>query len=208
MGRCGSWKSLLRGMIVLLTIPAATLAGQEQTWRVTATAAQAWFSGGLDDTTTTQGNWALTPNVTWGVAADRAVGKVRVGLGLSYTSSHVQVSDDQVTLIEGTLDLSQVGVAAFMTVPLVRLGSEGAAIDLSAGPVLGIWSLTDADARTRIGGAARLQLTAPLAPSWHLLATVGGSVAGSPFGTSDLPDPFEATTLWATTAGLGMQYAF
>jgi len=208
MGRCGNWKSLLRGTIVLLTIPAATLAGQEQTWRVTATAAQTWFSSGLDDTTTIEGDWGLAPKVTWGLAADRAVGKVRVGLGLSYVSSHIQVSDEQVTIIEGTLDLSQVGVAAFLTVPLVRLGSEGAAIELSAGPVLGIWSLTDADARTRLGGAATLQLTAPLTPNWLLLATLGGSVSGSPFSTSDLPDFFEATTLWATAAGLGIRHAF
>jgi hypothetical protein len=189
-------------------IPAATLAGQAPSWRVTATAAQTWFGGGLDDTTTTEGNWGLTPKLTWGLAADRAMGKVRVGLGLSYVSTHVQVSDEQVTLIEGTLDLRQVGVAAFVTVPLLRLGGEGAAIDLSAGPVLGIWSLTDADARTRLGGAATLQVSAPLAPSWLLLATLGGSVSGSPFDTGDIPDFFEATTLWAAAAGLGIRYAF
>jgi hypothetical protein len=200
--------SLLRGTIVLLAIPAATLAGQEQTWRVSATAAQTWFSGGLDDTTTIEGDWGLTPRVTWGLAADRAVGKVRIGLGLSYVSTHIQVSDERVTLIEGTLDLSRVGMAAFVTVPLLRLGGEGAVIDLSAGPVLGIWSLTDADTRTRVGGAAALQVTAPLTPSWLLLATLGGSVSGSPFGASDLPDYFEATTLWATAAGLGIRYAF
>lgn len=208
MGRCGNWKWLLGGTILLLAIPAATLAGQEQAWRVTATAAQTWFSGGLNDTTTTEGTWGLAPRVTWGLAADHAAGRIRVGLGLSYVSSHIQVSDDQVTLIEGTLDLSQVGVAAFVTVPLVRLGGEGGAIDLSAGPVLGIWSLTDTDARTRLGGAATLQVTAPLAPGWRLLATLGGSVSGSPFNTSDLPDFFEATTLWSAAAGLGMRYAF
>jgi hypothetical protein len=208
MGRCGSWKSLLCGTIVLLTIPAATLAAQEQPWRVTATAAQSWFSGGLNDSTTIEGNWSLTPKVTWGLAADRAVGKVRVGLGLSYVSSHIQVSDEQITLIEGTLDLSEVGVAAFVTVPLVRLGREGAGIDFSAGPVLSVWSLTDADTRTRLGGTAALQVTAPLTPSWRLLATLGGSVSGSPLNTSDLPDFFEATTLWATAAGLGIRHAF
>ncbi|MEZ4412153.1 MAG: hypothetical protein R2910_04120 [Gemmatimonadales bacterium] len=208
MGRRGNWKSLLRGMIVLLAIPAATLTGQEETWRVTATAAQTWFSGGLDDTSTTEGHWSLTPKVTWGLTADRAVGKVRLGLGLSYVSSHVQVSDAQVTLIENTLDVSQIGVAALVTVPLARLGKAGAAINLSAGPVLGIWSLTDSDSRTRIGGTATLQLTAPVTPSWHLLATLGGSLSGSPFNTSEVPDSFEATTLWATAAGLGMQYAF
>ncbi|HMU61619.1 MAG TPA: hypothetical protein PKA66_07545 [Gemmatimonadales bacterium] len=208
MGRCETWKSLLRGTLVLLSIPTATLAGQGQTWHVTATASQTWFSGGLDDTTASEGTWGLTPKLTWGLAADRELGKVRVGLGLSYISSHIQVSDEQVTLIEGTLDLREVGVAAFVTVPLVRLASEGASIDLLAGPVLGIWSLTDADTRMRIGGAATLQVTAPLTPTWLLLATLGGSVSGSPFDTSDLPDFFEATTLWATTAGLGVRHAF
>ena len=208
MVRRGKWKAVLGGMIVVLAVPAASLTGQEGAWHLTATAAQTWFSGGLADTTTTDGNWGLAPKVTWGITADRAVGKVRLGLGLSYVSSHVQVSGEQVTLIESTLDVRQVGIAALVTVPLIRLGGAGAAVRLSAGPMLGVWSLTDADARTRVGGTATLQLTAPITTSWHLLATLGGSVSGSPFNPDDVPDFFETTTLWATAAGLGIQYAF
>ncbi len=99
-------------------------------------------------------------------------------------------------------------MAALVTVPLARLGSDGAALNLSAGPVLGLWSLTDADTRTRFGGTASLQLAAPITPSWQLLATLGGSVSGSPFNATDVPDFFDTTTLWATGAGLGIQYAF
>ncbi len=208
MSRSGTWRAVLGGMILVLAMPAASLAGQAGAWHLTATAAQTWFSGGLDDTTSTEGSWSLAPKISWGLAADRSVGKIRLGLGVSYVSSNVRVSDDQVTLIEGTIDVRQVGLAALVTVPLLRLGQAGAAVNLSAGPVLGIWSLTDADTRTRIGGTATLQLAAPITPSWQLLATLGGSVSGSPFNAADVPDFFETTTLWASEAGFGVQYAF
>lgn len=208
MDRYGALRTVLGGVLAWLAVPITTVAAQDGAWQVTATAAQSWFSGGLDDTTTTDGNYTLAPRIAWGLTADRALGKVRLGLGVSYVSSHVQVSNDQVTIVEGTLDVSRVGVAALVTVPLARLGSAGGAVSLAAGPALGIWSLTDQDTRTRFGGIATLQVAAPLTPSWQLLASIGETVSGSPFNADDLPGFFEATTLWATAVGLGVRYAF
>jgi len=208
MGRTVAWRLVVGGMLVTLTRSADSLGAQEQAWRVTATAAQTWFSGGLDDSTMTEGDWSLAPRVSWGFAADRALGKVRLGLGLSYVSSKIQVEGEAITITEGTLDVAQWGIAALVTVPLLRLGSSGAAVDFSAGPVLGIWTLTDEDSRTRIGGTASLQVAAPISGAWRLLATAGASVSGSPFNTGDVPPEFETTTLWASGGGLGLQYAF
>ncbi len=208
MGGRTKWSSVLGGVLAFLALPAAGLAGQEGAWHLTATAAQTWFSGGLDDTTTTDGKWSLAPKMTWGISADRAVGTIRIGLGLSYLSSNLHLASDPITITENTLDIAQWGVSALVTVPLLRLGTAGAAVHLSAGPVLGIWAITEEDSRTRFGGTATLQVTAPLASSWHLLATLGGTVSGSPFNTDDLPPEFETTTLWASRVGLGVQYAF
>lgn len=195
-------------MLVWLAVPCASLAAQGGAWHLRATATQSWFSGGLEDTTTAEADWSLAPKVAWGVAVDRSFGAVRLGLGLSYLSSNLQLAGDGITITESTLDIAQWSVAALVTVPLVRLGEAGAAVSIAGGPVLGVWTLTGEDTRTRAGGTAMVQVTAPLGQAWHLLAIIGGSVSGSPFNPADLPAEFETTTLWGSGVGLGVQYDF
>jgi len=208
MSRCGEWGLVAGALLVALAARTEGLVAQGASWHLTATAAQSWFSGGLEDTTTAQADWSLAPTMAWGIAADRSFGAVRLGLGLSYLSSNLRLAGDGITITESTLAIAQWSVAALVTIPLVRLGAAGAAVSLAGGPVLGIWTLTGEETRTRAGGTAMVQLTAPLGEAWHLLALIGGSLSGSPFNPTELPAEFKTTSLWGSRAGFGVQYEF
>jgi hypothetical protein len=197
---------MLASLVVVLSLPAAGLAAQETPWGLTAGASQTWFSGGLRDTSPGAADYTLSPTVAWGVAADHALGAVRLGLGVSYLSTGLQVSGTGVTISDESLGATEWGVAALVTVPVLRVGDRGAGLTLSAGPAVGFWSLTDADSRSVIEGTALLRFAAAVTPAWRLLVSVGGRVSASPFLTSEVPAEFETSTLWATQVGIGVRY--
>ena len=97
-------------------------------------------------------------------------------------------------------------MAALVSVRILRLGTGGAGLDLSAGPTLDLWTITDADSRTRGGAIAALSFGAPIAPGWMLMATAAGSLAGSPFNANELPVEFEPSTLVGGRIGLAVRY--
>lgn len=202
------WKSLLVWTFVGAMILVPGLMAQERAWQVSAGASQTWFSGGMTDTTSTDLSYTLTPTVTWAVSADRTVGDFRLGIGLSYLSANLRLSGPDVELVDRSLEAREWAVAALVTMPLLRVGNKGAGLSLSAGPALGLWTITGLDSRTTIGGVATLHFAAPITESWRLVASGGGSVSGSPFEATDLPAEFEPSTLWGGQVGLGVQYAF
>ncbi len=184
------------------------LAAQERAWQLSAGAGQTWFSGGMIDTTSADLSYTLSPTVTWAVTADHTVGDFRLGIGLSYLSANFMLRGPDVELVDRTLDVREWGISALVTVRVLRVGKGGAGFSLSAGPALGLWTITGLDSRTTIGGIAALQFAAPISESWRLVASGGGSVSESPFEATDLPAEFEPSTLWGGQVGLGVQYAF
>jgi hypothetical protein len=208
MTRPRPWSASLLWCTLTATILATGLPAQEGTWRISASAAQTWFSGGMTDTTSTDLSYTLTPTVSWAVGADRTVGDFRLGLGLSYLSANLRLVGPDVELVDRTLDAREWTIAALVTVPVLRIGTGGAGFSLSAGPALGLWTITGLDSRTTIGGVAMLQFAAPITESWRLVASGGGSVSESPFEATDLPVEFVPSTLWSGQVGVGVQYAF
>ncbi|HOX20898.1 MAG TPA: hypothetical protein PLI70_08240 [Gemmatimonadales bacterium] len=202
------WSVALVWTIVMTTALIPGLAAQGPTWQLSVGAGQTWFSGGMTDTTSTDVSYTLTPTITWAATADRSVGDFRLGIGLSYLSAHLKLSGPDVELVDRSLEAREWTIAALVTVRVLRVGKGGAGFSLSAGPALGLWTITGLDSRTTIGGIAGLQFAAPISEGWRLLASGGGSVSGSPFESTDLPAEFEPSTLWGGQVGLGLQYAF
>ena len=208
MNRSARWSGMLAWTIVTAATIAPGLEAQERVWQVTAGAGQTWFSGGMTDTTSADLSYTLTPKVTWTATADRTVGDFRLGIGLSYLSANFMLRGPDVELVDRTLDVREWAITALVTVPVLRVGKSGAGFSLSAGPALGLWSITGLDSRTTIGGVAALQFAAPITEGWRLVASGGGSLSESPFEATDLPAEFEPSTLWSGQVGLGVQYAF
>jgi len=202
------WVAILTLFLAAMATLPTGLAAQEPAWRLTAGGSQVWFSGGLRDTTASDVAFSLNPTIAWALAADHAIGRLRLGIGLSYLSTALRVVSPELTIIDETFDLRQFEIAALVTLPPWRVGSSGAGIRLSVGPALDIWSVTNEDSRTRFGGLAALLFTAPITPGWTLLASAAGSASGSPFKASELPADFESSTLWTGRIGFGVQYAF
>jgi len=202
------WAAILTLFAAAMATRPTGLAAQEPTWRLTAGGSQVWFGGGLRDTTASDVAFSLTPTTAWGLAADHALGRLRLGIGLSYLSTTLRVVGPEITIIDETFDLRQFEIAALVTLPPLRVGSSGAGFLFSAGPALDIWSVTNENSRTRFGGLVALLFTAPITPGWTLLASAAGSASGSPFEASELPADFESSTLWTGRIGFGVQYAF
>jgi hypothetical protein len=180
---------------------------QEGDWRISGGASQVWFGGGAADTT--GGGLRLGPSASaaWSLEAERRAGRVWIGLALSYLSAGLEVSGSGVSVVTDDLYMRQFEIAALVSLPIMHIG-RGAEVVVSAGPALDHWSVSGADSRSRFGALALLRLSAPISPDWTLLASAGGSLAGSPFEASELPAEFEPSTLWTGRAGFGVQVAF
>ncbi len=183
------------------------LSAQEGDWRISGGASQVWFGGGVTDTT--GGGLRLGPSAStaWSLGANRRVGRVWIGVALSYLSAGLEVAGSGVSVVTDDLYMRQFEVAVLASLPVMRIG-QGAEFTISAGPTLDHWSVSGGDGRSRFGALALLQLSAPISPDWKLLASAGGSLAGSPFEASELPAEFEPSTLWTGRAGLGVRVAF
>jgi hypothetical protein len=183
-----------------------TLVAQEPGWQLTAGATHAWFGGGATDTTGSGLSFGPTSSVAWSLGADHPVGRVRVGLQLSYYTASLQISGAGVRIVSEDTHFRQLQLAALVSLPLLRVGASGAGFTLAVGPTVDFWSITDADSRTRGGAIAALLFGAPIAPGWTLLAAAAGTLSGSPFNASELPVEFEPSTLLGGRIGLGVRY--
>lgn len=182
------------------------LVAQQPGWRLSGGASHAWFGGGATDTTGSGLSFGPTPSVAWSLGADHPVGRVRVGLQLSYFSASLQIAGAGVRIVSEDTRFGQVQLAAVVSVALLGVGASGAGLSLAVGPTVDFWTITDADSRTRGGALAALLFGAPIAPHWTLLAAAAGTLAGSPFNAGELPVEFEPSGLLGGRVGLGVRY--
>lgn len=206
--------SSIERLAALLTLALAVpfagphgLSAQEGSWRVSGGVSQVWFGGGVTDTT--GGGLRLGPaaSAAWSLGIERRVGHIGIGLALSYVSTGLEVAGSGVSVVSDDLSMRQFEIAALASMPILRVG-QGAEFTLAAGPTLEHWSVSGADSRSRFGVLALLRFSAPISADWKLLASAGGSLAGSLFEASELPDEFEPSTLWTGRVGFGAQVAF
>lgn len=207
MVRVARWMMATGSLLAAVSIGSTESRAQEAGWRFTAVAAQSSFSSIVRDTTTSSNeSYDLEPRPSFGMLADKGVGRVRIGLAVSYLVTHLRVTSSLVSIADQEFQFSRWQAAALATVRLFGVGTGGAGLALSAGPALAVWTPTGEDSRTRFAGVATLLFNAPITPKWNLLATGGGAVSGSPMNSNDIPPEFVATTLWAWQVGLGVQY--
>ena len=77
------------------------------------------------------------------------------GSGSPTSRPNLMLRGPGVELVDRTLDVREWGISALVTVPVLRVGKKGAGFSLSAGPALGLWTITGLDSRTTIGGWRR-----------------------------------------------------
>jgi hypothetical protein len=206
MSKPNRWGLLAVVMLAATVGVIPTVLAQEPGWRLTGGATHAWFGGGATDTTGSGLSFGPTSSLAWSLGADHPVGRVRVGLQLSYFTASLQISGSGVRIVSENTDFSEVQLAALVSLPLLRVGASGAGFTLALGPTVDFWSITDTDGRTRGGAIAALLFGAPIAPRWTLLALAAGTLSGSPFNASELPVEFEPSTLLGGRVGLGVRY--
>jgi hypothetical protein len=201
-----SWRAL--ALLLLVVGPPTRGSGQERegAWSIGLDVGLTRFWGGSE---------GVAPNSVPGfkpyrptaaaVRLDRAIGRARVGLAVSYAASGLGLEGDDVTLIaKGGLTWVQVAPEV-----AYRLATLGAASELRVfgGPVADLWIPDDEEGRTRIGARGGAELLVPLS-SWLACALrAHGGLTGSLFREADVPSGFQPKTMPNAGVSLGIRFA-
>jgi hypothetical protein len=139
------------------------------------------------------------------IRLDRAIGRARVGLAVSYAASGLGLEGDDVTLIaKGGLTWVQVAPEV-----AYRLATLGAASELRVfgGPVADLWIPDDEEGRSRIGARGGAELLVPLSSWLACTLRAHGGVTGSLFREVDVPSGFQPKTMPNAGVSLGIRFA-
>jgi hypothetical protein len=138
------------------------------------------------------------------IRVDRAVGRARVGLAVSYAASGLGLEGEEVTLIaKGGLTWVQVAPEV-----AYRLATLGAVTELRVfgGPLADIWIPNGEDGRTRIGGRGGAELLVPLSGWLACTLRAYGGLTGSLFREADVPSDFQPKTMPNVGVSLGIRF--
>lgn len=142
-------------------------------------------------------------STTLGIRFDQGVGRVRVGLRLSYAEPGFSLSGQGLTITDknsGNLLES----AVFLSFRVGGIGPSGA-MRVSLGPALHLWDL-GGETRARIGAISSLAYEWPIAGRFAGAVNLEGTLSESWFDASDLPPEFERQVTWRYGVGLGLRY--
>jgi hypothetical protein len=138
------------------------------------------------------------------VRLDRALGRARVGLAVSYAASGLGLEGDDLTLIaKGGLTWVQVAPEV-----AYRLATLGAATELRifGGPVADLWIPDEEEGRTRIGARGGAELLVPLGAWLACTLRAHGGLTGSLFQEADVPSGFQPKTMPNVGLSLGIRF--
>ena len=179
--------------------------GQEKAWGIGVDVGLTRFWGGSE---------GVAPNSAPGfkpyrptaaaVRVDRAVGRVRIGLAVSYAASGLGLEGEEVTLISKG-GLTWVQVAPEVAYRLATLGPV-TVLRVFGGPVADIWIPNGEDGRTRIGGRGGAELLVPLSGWLACTLRAHGGVTGSLFRRTDVPDGFQPRTMPSAGVSVGIRF--
>jgi hypothetical protein len=160
------------------------------------------------------GSTAVAPNTAPGfkpyrptaaaVRLDRAVGRARVGLAVSYAASGLGLEGEEVTLIAKG-GLTWVQVAPEVAYRLAALGPV-TELRIFGGPVADIWIPNGEDGRTRIGGRGGAELLVPLSGWLACTLRAYGGLTGSLFREAEVPSGFQPRTMPNVGVSLGIRF--
>lgn len=153
----------------------------------------------------TSGNPHAHPGhaTTLAIRYDQGIGKVRVGLRLSYGKPGLSISGKGLTVTDQTAGqlIESVGLVGF------RVGGIGpsGAIRATLGPALHLWKVGD-EIRMRVSAVAIGSYEWPIAGRFVGAVNLEGTLSKSWFDNADLPPEFERQVTWRYGVGLGLRY--
>ena len=139
----------------------------------------------------------------FGIRFDQGIGKVRVGIRLSYAEPGLTISGQDLTITDKTSG-TLVETAAFASFRVGGIGPSGA-IRASLGPTLHLWD-AGGETRGRVGAVADLSYEWPVAPRFLGVVNLEGTLSKSWFDETDLPPEFERQVTWRYGWGVGLRY--
>lgn len=195
--------SMVVCLLALKFVAATPLRAQSHPWSLGASAVYSDFRGGLQD----PGGITFEPSSRFEIGAVAA--RWWTGWGVQFeagwANGHLSSRDstgDQLQLdaLSAGFDRIRGSVLAGIRILAVGQGS----ISVLVGPTFDVWHGDD-KWRPRLGGQARLALTAPVG---RLLLEnyLGYSLSGSPFDDDESPPGFERTTLHAISVGIELRW--
>jgi hypothetical protein len=195
------------GLLLLALALPSRAGGQARPWGIGFDAGLTRFWGASEPVppNVTPGARPYRPT-TFAIRADRALGRARVGLTVSYAGSGLGVEDQDLAIIAKG-GLTWVQLAPELAYRLATLGPV-TELRLFGGPVTDIWNVDGDDTRTRIGGRAGLELLVPLGGPVAATMRAHGGVSGSLFREADVPSGYRTRTMPNAGFALGLKLGF
>ncbi len=196
--------SLLAGFAVVMLasgVCCSTALGQ---WAVTTEVGADRFWGGSVENTPEHRSFRPYRPTTFGVGLERRAGRLGAGLRLRYASASLALEGaDGLVAAKGFF--SVYSAAPEILYRVTSLGSVNQLL-LHGGPLFEVWSVTDEDARTRVGIQGAVSLNLPLGGRFAGSVMAGAAVIPSPLEEGQLDPSFERRALWRRRFAVGLDY--
>jgi hypothetical protein len=139
----------------------------------------------------------------FGVRMDRAIGRTRLGVQVSYATVGLTAGSPGLTLTDNSSGEVLEG-QVLLNFQVVGIGSSGA-IRAEVGPSLHLWKGVDAT-RSRIGAIVASAYEWPVTRRLAGAIRLEGMLSQSWFEPGDLPPELERQVTWRYGVGLGLRY--
>ena len=197
----------MRGAVALLVLVAVTTppASAAAQWDMGFETSTTHYRGSSRDTTGSNGPLTFRPaNATnVGLRVDRAIGRARLGLHVSYASVGLTAAGPGLILTDNSAG-QLLETQLLVNFRVVGIGSSGA-IRAELGPSLHLWKSGD-DVRQRAGAIVATAYEWPVAQRLSGAIRLEGMITKSWFDAGDLPPEFERQVTWRYGVGLGLRY--
>ncbi len=140
---------------------------------------------------------------TFGVRVDRAIGRERLGLQVSYATVGLTAAAPDLTLTDNSSGEVLEG-QLLLNFQVVGIGSSGA-VRMELGPSLHLWK-AEHETRSRAGAVAAAAYEWPIANRFSGAIRLEGMLSKSWFDPGDLPSELERQVTWRYSVGLGLRY--
>jgi hypothetical protein len=161
------------------------------------------FMGGTDHDTASVSLRPYRP-ATYTIRPEWEFGRVRVGLGLTYSTPHMAFEGSYTIVSSDAEGARLLEAAPELSYRLLRT-STGVSLRVHGGPVLDTWSVMG-ETTAEWGGQLALSTEMPLAARWHLTIRGTGVITSSVYDQGDFPPEIKVEAMRRGTVSLGVRY--
>jgi hypothetical protein len=189
-------------VLVFMAVIAVPVAAQ---WNVGLEINATQYRGSSRAATDSSGPTRLRPAnaTTFGVRADRAIRRVRLGLQVSYATVGLTAAAPKLSLTDRSSGEVFEG-QLLLNFQVAGIGSSGA-VRMELGPSLHLWK-AESESRSRAGGVAAVAYEWPVTNRFSGAIRLEGMLSKSWFDPGDLPSELERQVTWRYGIGLGLRY--